>query len=232
MPAPLHCSSAVATLAFLNTINFTKMSKQIVRRSTYKALTQDALASFADNVFNNMSTLPQYQAFASDVDLLGQQLIQYKEALAKAVNGGFDRIAIKNEQRNKLLLMLDKISDLLNNSYTGEESWVISAGMETFRTATSTTAILEPPFDLRAMAKGDGNVVITFRLTEPKRVRNNAIEYSLDGGENWKNGSYNTATRITLKGFPSRQDMKIRVRSLGAGDKQSAWSKPVEVFVI
>ncbi len=209
------------------------MSKFIVRRSTYRELPQDSLASFADNVFNRMSSLPEYQLFAADVTLLGEKSEQYKEALAKAVHGGVDRIAIKNEKKQDLLLGLDRIADLLNASFTGVDSWIVGAGMETMRSTVSTNALLEAPYDLRAFSRNEsGEVTLSFRLASPSRVRSNSIEYSLDGGESWKNGSYSSATRIHLKGLPSRQDVKFRVRSLGASERQSAWSKPVDVFVV
>ena len=209
------------------------MAKFMVRRSTYRELPQNTLASFADNVQVRMSTQPEYQAFATEVAQLKQQLDQYKEALANAVYGGVDRIAVKNERKEALLLMLDRIADQLNATYTGVDSWIVGAGMETMRGASYTNADLDAPYDLRVFSRGEsGSVTVSFRLASPSRVRNNAVEYSLDGGESWKNGSYSTATRIQLKGFPPRQEIKFRVRSLGAADRQSAWSKPVEVFVV
>ena len=209
------------------------MAKFIVRRSTYRELPQDTLASFADNVFTRMSSLPEYQIFAADVAVLGQQLNQYKEALANAMYGGIDRIAIKNERKQDLLLGLDRIADLLNGSYTGVDSWIVGAGMETMRDTVSTSALLEAPYDVRVFGRGEsGAVTLAFRLVSPTRVRNNAMEYSLDGGESWKNGSYSTSTRIHLKGLPVRQEVKFRVRSLGAAERQSAWSKPVDLFVV
>jgi len=209
------------------------MSKFIVRRSTYRELPQDTLASFADNVFSRMSSLPEYQAYAADVVLLGQQLTQYKEALANAMYGGVDRIALKKEKKQGLLLALDRIADLLNASYTGVDSWIVGAGMETMREAVGTNAVLETPYDLRAISRGEtGEVTLSFRLASRSRVRNNAVEYSLDGGTSWKNGSYSSATRIRLTGLPARQEVKFRVRSLGVAERQSPWSKPVDVFVV
>lgn len=209
------------------------MAKFIVRRSTYRELQQNNLASFADNVYSRMSSLPEYQAFATEVAQLKLQLDQYKEALANAVYGGVDRIAVKNEKKQGLLLVLDRIADQLNANYTGMDSWIVGAGMETMREPVSTNANLDAPFDLRAFSRGEsGSVVLSFRLATPTRVRNNAIEYSVDGGQSWKNGNYSSATRVQLKGLPLRQEVKFRVRSLGASDRQSAWSKPVDVFVV
>ena len=209
------------------------MAKFIVRRSTYRELPQDTLASFADNVFSRMSSLPEYQPLATEVARLKQLLDQYKEALASAMYGGVDRIAIKNEKKQDLLLGLDQIANLLNASYTGVDSWIVGAGMETMREAVSTNALLDAPYDLRAFSRDEsGAVTLSFRLASPTRVRRNAIEYSADGGESWKNGNYSSATRVQLKGLPSRQELKLRVRSLGAAERQSAWSKPVEVFVV
>lgn len=209
------------------------MAKLIVRRKTYRELPQDTLASFANNVHTLMSTQPEYQAFADAITALGQRLEAYKDALAKAMSGGADRITIKNEHKEALLLQLDTIGDLLNASYTGNDSWIIGAGMEPIRSQVSSSAPLEAPYDLRSIIRDTpGEVSLSFKVLQPSRVRNHAIEYSLDGGESWKNGRYTSASRVHMKGLPSRQEVLFRVRSLGALERQSPWSKVLEVFVV
>jgi hypothetical protein len=209
------------------------MSQFIVKRTAYKLLKQDALASFADNVFTRMSTMPEYQQFTAAVAVLGEKLNLYKESLAQAVNGGIDRITAKNDRQADVFKALDTIGDALNASYTGSDMWIVNTGMELQRERSSTSIPLDPPFDLRVTTGGSaGEISLSFRVAERKRILNNAIEYSFDGGTTWKNGKYTSTTRVRLSGLPSRQDMLFRVRSLGSLERQSGWSKPVEVFVV
>ncbi len=209
------------------------MLKPLILKKAYKNLNQTALASFADNVFKRMSTKPEYQAYASDITTLGQQLAQYTEALSKAVNRGTDHVAMKEEIKASLIQTLDHITDQLNLHHTGLESWGINAGMEVAREKMATAADLNPPSNLQVLSRGiRGEAILTFKVLEPTRVRNNGAEFSLDNGATWSNGTYSTSSTIRLKGLPSRQVILFRVCSMGTYQRKSAWSEAVEAFVL
>jgi hypothetical protein len=160
-------------------------------------------------------------------------LAQYKDALAKAVNRGTDNVAIKEEIKRNLIQTLDRITDQLNLQHNGLESWGINAGMEVQREKMAAGASLQPPSNLQVLSRGiRGEVLLSFKLLEPKRVRTNGVEYSLDKGQTWHNGNYSTGTTIPLKDLPSRQDVMFRVRSLGSYQDKSAWTEAVEAFVL
>lgn len=107
----------------------------------------------------------------------------YKKTLTHATYGGVDRIAVKNKRKQALLLELDRSSDLFNASYAGIDGWIVGAGMEIMRERVNTNAELDAPCNLRAFSRGEsGGVTLAFRLASPGRVRNKAIEYSLDSG--------------------------------------------------
>ena len=175
------------------------MAKPLILKKAYKTLSQTGLISFADNVFKRMSTKPEYQAFTPDITLLGQQLTQYSEALSRAVNRGTDNIALKEEIKVLLIQTLDRITDLLNLHHTGLDSWGVNAGMEVARVRVSNNSDLQPPTSLQVLSRGvRGEAILTFKLLEPKRVINSAVEYSVNNGETWSNGSYSTSTTIKL----------------------------------
>ncbi len=209
------------------------MAKPLILKKAYKDLTQSALASFADNVVKRMSSKPEYQAYSADVTLLGQQLAQYTEALARAVNRGTDNVALKEEIKVALLQTLDRITDQLNLHHTGLESWGINAGMEVMRERAIVTGDIQPPMNLQVLSRGiRGEAILTFKVLEPNRVRTNGAEYSVDNGETWNNGTYSTGSTIKLKGLPSRQAILFRVCSLGTYQRKSAWTEAVEAFVV
>lgn len=209
------------------------MAKPLILKKAYKSLTQTALASFADNVFKRMSSKPEYQPYASDITLLGQQLAQYTEALSKAVNRGTDNVAMKEEVKILLIQTLDRITDQLNLQHNGLESWGINAGMEVMREKIVSVAEINPPSNLQVLSRGiRGEAILTFKVLERSRVRNNAAEYSVDNGETWNNGTYSSSSTIRLKGLPSRQAILFRVCSLGTYQRKSAWTEPVEAFVV
>ena len=209
------------------------MAKPLILKKAYKALPQTGLISFADNVFKRMSTKPEYQLFEADITLLGQQLTQYSEALSRAVNRGTDNIALKEEIKALLIQTLDRITDLLNLHHTGLESWGINAGMEVMREKATVNSDLQPPSNLQVVSRGvRGEVILTFKVLESKRVRNNAAEYSVDNGQSWSNGTYSSSSVIHLKGLPARQAILFRVCSIGTYQRKSAWTEAVEAFVV
>jgi hypothetical protein len=209
------------------------MAKPLILKKAYKGLNQTALVTFADNVVKRMSSKPEYQAYSSDVTLLGQQVTAYAEALSKAVNRATDNVALKEEIKASLLQTLDRITDQLNLHHTGLESWGINAGMEVMREKVLATGDLQPPGNLQVLSRGiRGEAILSFKVLEPTRVRNNGAEYSEDGGVNWKNGTYSSNSTIRLKGLPSRQTVLFRVCSIGTFQRKSAWTEPVEAFVV
>lgn len=209
------------------------MAKPLILKKAYKDLTQSALVNFAENVFNRMSSKPEYQPFAADITQLGQQVINYREALSKAVNRATDNMALKEESKAAVLQTLDRLTDQLNFHHTGLDSWGINAGMEVMRDKNLNTSDLLPPVNLQVISRGiRGEAIISFKVLEPSRVRTHGAEYSADNGETWHNGSYSTSSTIKLKGLPSRQSILFRVCSLGTYQRKSAWSEQVEGFVV
>ncbi len=209
------------------------MAKPLILKKGYKKLPQNSLVSFADNVFKRMSEKPEYQAFAADIERLGLQLEQYTLALSRAVNRGTDNVAVKEEMKTALIQMLDRITDQLNLHHSGLESWGINAGMEVMRDKVIAPGDLHPPHNVRVLSRGiRGEVVLRFKVLEINRVCNNGAEYSVDDGATWSNGTYSTNTTIHLKGLPSRQAILFRVCSMGTYQRKSAWTEPVEAFVL
>ncbi len=209
------------------------MSKSVVRKVSYKKLTQSELATFAANVHQRMASRPEYQSFAADIASLAEKTEAYTQALVDAASRSTPAIAQKELAKNSVLSALDRIAFLLDFNFTGQDVWVINAGMEMIRDRRVNQNKLEAPYQLRAINKGvKGEILLQFRLPEPTRVRNNGVEYSMDNGETWRNGTYGSRTTITVAGLPSRQLVQFRVCSLGSFQLKSPFSEVVEAFVV
>jgi hypothetical protein len=209
------------------------MLKNVVRKVSYKKLPQSELATFAANVYQRMIARPEYQAFAADITNLSEQTATYTQALVDASGRGTEAIARKELAKNNVIGALDRIAFLLDFNFTGQDVWVINAGMEMIRAGRQNQNKLEAPYQLRATSKGvKGEITLQFRLPEPTRVRNNGVEYSVDHGETWHNGTYTSRTTVTVRGLPSRQVVQFRVCSLGSFQLKSPFSEGVEAFVL
>lgn len=209
------------------------MAKPLIVKKAYKNLSQDGLITFTDNVIKRMSSKPEYQPFAADVTILSEQLVAYREAMSRAANRGIDSVAEKEVIKNSMIETLDRITDQLNLSHTGLDTWGLNAGMEVRREKTSITTDILPPVNLQVFSSGiRGEAILSFKVVETKRVVNHDAEYSADNGESWQRGNHGSGTTIKMRNLPSRQPVLFRVCSLGTFQRKSPWTQPVEGFVI
>ena len=148
------------------------MSKSVVRKMSYKTLTQSELATFAANVHQRMASRPEYQSFTADIASLAEKTEAYTQALVDAASRSTASIAQKELAKNSVLSALDRIAFLLDFNFTGQDVWVINAGMEMIRDRRVNQNKLEAPYQLRAINKGvKGEISLQFRLPEPELAR-------------------------------------------------------------
>jgi hypothetical protein len=203
-----------------------------VRKTSYKRLTQEALVLYASNIVNRMSADAAYTAYADDLAVFGPLVSQFKTAVENAKDRSIPNVIVKNQLRKKVEAMLDNLTDRLILDYKGDDTWIANAGMEVTAPPARSMGQLEPPANLRLINKGTrGELTVIFDVPDPKRVVLNAVEYSSDKGVTWHNGTYGKNKSIQVSNLPGRQDLMIRVRSLGTLSRKSAWSEAVVAFV-
>lgn len=206
--------------------------KMIVLRRALINVRQDQLVTLAENVVQRTASVAAYQPLAAALAELAARIPTYKEALAAARDRGLTAIAIKNQARAALLAALDAVADGLDLNAGGDPLYVLNAGMPVRAQRRRNAGEMAPPAGLQARPTGQpGEVLVSFRLPNRAAVQSNAVEHSVDGGQTWKNGAYNSATRFVVSKLPSRQEILLRVRSMGARGRESAWTAPVTVFV-
>lgn len=203
-----------------------------VRKSSYKTLSHEKLAVFAGNVFSRMSSNPAYQQYAADITTLGTLNDQYRTAVEKAKDRAVSSIIYRNQLQKGVTDMLDLITDNLIRDYTGDDLWIANAGMEVAASNGRSNGVLEPPFNLRVTNNQiSGELALNFQVSDPRNVLLNAVEYSADNGVTWHNGTYGKSRGIRLTNLPSRQELMVRVRSLGTFSRKSGWSDPILAYV-
>jgi hypothetical protein len=204
-----------------------------VRKSSYKLLTQEALAFFVRNVFKHMSSNPAYQANAADITVLGDLSQQFQEAIEKAKDRSVSDVIRKKQIQKQVLVVMDRIYNWMLLQYQGDDMWIVNAGFPVSAPPARVTSNLDAPFNLRITNSGiSGEIMVSFQLTADNRVKTNAVEYSADNGVTWHNGNYGTTRGIRVPNLPVRQDIIVRVRSLGTQSRTSAWSESMPVFVL
>lgn len=198
-----------------------------VQKNSYQKRGFESLAAFAANVAQRMSSDPAYQAYLTAANELKDLAGQFKTAIDEARDRSVSHVIVKKQLREKTMEALNKIVDTLKLSYTGDPLWVLNAGFEIAAKETKPLPEnLEPPFNLKVTSTGlEGQLKLKFRILASRMVKTNAVEYSIDNGSTWKNGMYCSSNGITITNLPKKQEVQIRVRSLGTGTKMSAWSE-------
>jgi hypothetical protein len=188
----------------------TKIFKQVHRRAS-----QAELFAYAANVLRCCQDHPALDArLQPDVAALAAAHDELREALSAQVNGG----RLERDRKNRALAQLRGALNRL--AYTVEYH---DLGVQT---------ILELGFTpvVQASTRNAGEVELTFRVADAKRVHTNVVEYSADRGASWQVVEYSRPTRIRLNGLPSQQVLQFRVASIGIGGR-GASSEPVTLFV-
>lgn len=208
--------------------------KMTIKKIAFQKLPQGALIPFVQNVVNRMTEQPEYAAFLPKVQALHSLNDAFVAALAQSTQGGADRIAVKKEAMAAVLQSLNELANDLNYHSNGQATWGVNAGFPVSDGRNnSATRNLLPPTSLRALPqKVSGELELRYVLPDPKLVRTTGLEFSLDKGESWQNGTYSSGQAMRIKGLPSGKSVMFRLRSIGSRQNQSGWSEPLELNLI
>lgn len=208
--------------------------KANIKKSAFQILPQADLATFAQNVVNRMTEQPEYAAFLPKVQALQTQTNAFVTALAQSAQGGADRVVAKKEAMAAVMQSLNELADDLNYHATGQASWVVNAGFSAKESRSNRVKRnLLPPVSLRAVPQQvSGELELRYVLPEPRLVRITGLEYSLDNGVSWQNGTYSSGQVMRVQGLPSGKWVVFRLRSIGSQQRQSGWSEPLEMFLV
>lgn len=209
--------------------------KTSISRQAYRRIPQAALSVFARNVAQRLKENPAYSTLSKEADLLDTTQQAYAVALVAAADGGRDARTQKNQLFEVLQNQLDEISTLIDRLAQGDSLLIVQAGFEPkmISPGVRSTSTLEPPAVLRIASNGRiGEVFVQLSDAWPTLVRQHGIEYSVDGGQTFQNGYYDSRMRFTLRNPPREKNLLLRFCALGRGNTKSAWSEPVTVAVL
>lgn len=205
--------------------------KDAVSFSFKSGLSDSALAQFGINVLTRMKDNPNFGPLQALVaSELNEAVNRYTLAVQEAADGSRTKIAVKRAAKQQLREVLDRMAQHVNLFAAGQGALILESGFNLRSPATSHLLPLEQVQGLKVSQAAAGDVVVlTFNAV--KQARMYAIEWSVDGGQQWQNGTYSTALRCVLEGLPARQEVLFRVTALGSKQRKSAPSMPVRFFI-
>lgn len=210
------------------------MPKLKIARQAFRRARQTELAAFADNIVARMSGDAAFQPLQTELQTLAPACSKYKEALAAARNRGISEVLAKNLAHADLVRRLNSMADALESFAGDNPQPIVDAGFSVQQSSGQRYAgRLPAPRILRAVSTGKkGEIRVIVDNVVPNAVRTHVIEYSLDRGNAWANGEYNSHRNFILGGLPHTPELWVHVKSVGHGANRSEWSEPVPVAVL
>lgn len=206
------------------------MEKPLVNRSEYHRLRQAALLPFTQHLLERILDQPDYAAVQAPAQALQEKRAAYSLALSLAETRGRDVIKAKEEAKKALFGALDRLVDALEQQAGGSPLYLTNTGLSLRQTGRRRfTGPLGTPEPVRIVpAKNSGEALVEFGRVEGARMY--AVEWSAGDDPSWQNGSYSSARRIVIP-VTARRDIRVRVCALGAANRRSSWSVPVQAFI-
>jgi hypothetical protein len=205
-----------------------------VKMSAYKKLNDDELAVFANSLIDNGKD-KVFDPFRATLEIFSTEMTDYATKLQKAKNKGIVEVEAKNSAKETLLLRIDEYSLLVSSLALRDSAVIGKSGFESHTKTVnrpSPTMELTPPYALSVKyGKNTGEVELSYKLEMPKRVVKNGIEWSENDGETWNNGTYFSGRKGIVRNLPTRKDLLLRVRSIGAYNRESGFSSAVATFL-
>lgn len=200
--------------------------------SAFAKLGQDALAVYASNVVNLMTTDTQFASLSAATAELKTCYDAYSLALNNNVNGGRVATIDKNNCKDALLSQLKKVALLVDILANGDEAIIMAAGFDVRKDSESYTSLSAP--DVLKLINETEAGLVTVRLAKVGGASNYGIEKRIkpEGEETaWQNGDYSSALKFQLKGLTSGKTWQFRFRGIGNKGLVSPWSSVVETLV-
>ena len=220
----------------------TKLSKTIcmyipkTRKTSYLNLRQVEIPPFAENVFNKMSTNPDYIELENLYTDLNAKNIILKDALTAGMEGGILLTAAKNVALKEVKDCLNTISNSLDNNAKGNELYILNAGMKLqHKSVRQISNEIPVPANLVANTLLQPRTVeLKFELGFVPQQIGVAVEWTPLTTINWTNGTYfgKNVKKGTLTNLPSMTEILVRVKTICENGKSSEWSEEVRVKVL
>lgn len=204
-----------------------------VSRCVYQRARQTDLQIFARNVVLLTHADATYAFLQSETAALANTLTYFDAALAASLNRGRIEVAIKNKALKMVVQALDKVSNALDAQVTDDAVLILAAGFQLRQAPTKFKGYISIPQVVRVASTGrKGTLRIQLKDEAPGMVVMHAVEYSVDRGQSWNNGIYNTHNAFVVQNLPGAMDLWLRFKSLGSGGAASKWSEPVIAAVL
>lgn len=202
----------------------------------FKTYTEDKTVSFANTIYERMSSDNQFitlKPFVDDIKVKKDALVT---GIALAVRKDQDRIDEKNIFKKDLVNLLDRVAHKLEDlvADNGNNPRIITdAGFEIRNTTKSEkeaiTSLQIPVLSAQDIENKPGELLLKWKPV-PNAI-NYAIRYKKKAETEWHSGFFNDKERFTFTNLESDNVYEFQVCTLGSNSLSSGYSASVTIYV-
>lgn len=212
-------------------INFIIMRNSFVLLD-FKSKQDPDLDRFAQTVLKNMTGNPAFASIKSLIDTdLNNAVQAYSAALIANETGGKPATAAKNAARATLIGILDVVARHVDLIADGDEAVILGTGFEAGDAAHHIPKEISKAAIVSAK-RGEAPCEAILEMAALPAAELFAVEWSVDNGQVWHNGTYSSRRKIKVVTTAPKTDTFFRVRGLGRKDRKGVWSDPTSLFVV
>jgi hypothetical protein len=205
----------------------------IVSVTFFQRLSQDSLATFANNVVTLMSSDAQFSTLSEDIKVLKTRSEAYNLALSNKINGGRIATIEKNKCMKELLDQLVNVALLVDALSNGSEVIVLSAGFNVRSTPTPISSLDVPSVIKIENEKTMGQISIQLEKVKGAVIYGIEKRILVEGQPEgtWTNGDYISSSKTKVGGFEPATRYEIRLRAIGTKGMVSGWSLTTTLWI-
>ncbi len=206
--------------------------KKVIVLRKHNDMNLDELRAHGKDVTEATFKQPAYEAVATEANSAKGRYDEFEAASVAAANGGTTLNETKYNKRTSFLESLDALGTALQLTVKDDLTYVTNAHYQYRNQPVKRNEPLPDP-SLEFVATGVLSGTVVGKVSHfPTGVTSIAVEYSIDGGLTWQNGTYSTGMKFTLAGLAVRKDYQVRVIYHGTYQRTNNPSKPLPVFVL
>lgn len=207
-------------------------SNKVIVLRRHNEMTLPQLRTHGSNVTTATFDIPAYLSVKPEADDVKLKYDLFETACVAATNGGKTLNQMKDKRKVEFLVSLDVLGTALQLNVGDDLTFITNAYYEYRVQPVKSDAPLPDPNLLYVKAGVLLGTVEGKLIDLPKGVRTVALEYSVDEGVTWQNGTYSTGKKFIITGLTSRTDILVRAIFHGTFQRSSNPSTPVPVFVL
>lgn len=184
----------------------------------------DGLASFTQNVADQMTDNPGFSTPLVPIPILSGQLVKFREAITAAMTGDRVEIARRNVERLVLDNLLRQEAAYVEGIANNNLPLLLSSGFEVASNNRVQIELTKPVID---RVDNPASAQLALRLQPVPTARAYEVRLSFNGGS-WQNaGVFTQARKIVLTDLTPGTTYTIQARAIGGSTGSSDWSDPV-----